>query len=57
MDRFGDVVHNSYNATEAGLISTATAADLRVAPDTAGRPVVGTELRIVDDEGRPVPAG
>jgi len=57
MDRFGDVVHNSYNATEAGLISTATAADLRVAPDTAGRPVVGTELRIVDDEGREVPPG
>jgi fatty-acyl-CoA synthase len=57
MDRFGDVVHNSYNATEAGLISTATAADLRVAPDTAGRPVMGTELRIVDDEGREVPAG
>ena len=25
MDRFGDVVFNSYNATEAGLISTATA--------------------------------
>ncbi len=57
MDRFGDVVHNSYNATEAGLISTATAADLRAAPDTAGRPVVGTELRIVDDEGHQVQAG
>lgn len=57
MDRFGDVVYNSYNATEAGLITTATAADLRVAPDTAGRPVAGTELRIVDDEGREVAAG
>ena len=57
MDRFGDTVHNSYNATEAGLISTATPADLRVAPDTAGRPVLGTDLRIVDDEGRAVPHG
>lgn len=57
MDRFGDVVYNSYNATEAGLISTATPADLRVAPDTAGRPVVGTDLRIVDDEWRDVPQG
>ena len=45
MDRFGDIVYNSYNATEAGLISAATPADLRAAPDTAGRPVVGTELR------------
>ncbi len=57
MDRFGDIVHNSYNATEAGLISTATPADLRVAPDTAGRPVLGTDLRILDDDGREVPQG
>jgi acyl-CoA synthetase (AMP-forming)/AMP-acid ligase II len=57
MDRFGDVVHNSYNATEAGLISTATPRDLREAPECAGRPVVGTDLRIVDDEGNEVPAG
>ena len=57
MDRFGDTVHNSYNATEAGLISTATPADLRVAPDTAGRPVLGTDLRILDDDGRAVPPG
>ena len=32
-------------------------ADLRVAPDTAGRPVVGTELRILDDADREVPPG
>ena len=57
MDRFGDVVHNSYNATEAGLISTATPRDLREAPESAGRPVVGTDLRIIDDEGHEVPAG
>ncbi len=57
MDRFGDVVHNSYNATEAGLISTATPRDLREAPERAGRPVVGTDLRIVDDDGNEVPAG
>jgi acyl-CoA synthetase (AMP-forming)/AMP-acid ligase II len=57
MDRFGDVVHNSYNATEAGLISTATPRDLREAPECAGQPVVGTDLRIVDDQGNEVPAG
>jgi fatty-acyl-CoA synthase len=54
MDRFGDVVHNSYNATEAGQISVAVPADLRHAADTAGRPVRGTLLRIVDDEGHDV---
>lgn len=54
MDRFGDVVHNSYNATEAGQISVAQPADLRHAPDTAGKPVRGTLLRVIDDQGRDV---
>jgi acyl-CoA synthetase (AMP-forming)/AMP-acid ligase II len=57
MDRFGDTIYNSYNATEAGLISTAVPADLRVAPDTAGKPVVGTDLRILDDADHEVPPG
>ena len=57
MDRFGDTIYNSYNATEAGLISTAVPEDLRVAPDTAGKPVVGTELRILDDADHEVPDG
>ncbi|GAA4094487.1 AMP-binding protein [Nocardioides kongjuensis] len=54
MDRFGDLVHNSYNATEAGQISVAQPADLRHAPDTAGKAVRGTLLRVVDDAGRDV---
>ena len=57
MDRFGDVVYNSYNATEAGQITVASPADLRHAPDTAGRAVRGTLLRVVDDEWRPVAVG
>ncbi|MDY6998588.1 MAG: acyl-CoA ligase FadD12 [Actinomycetota bacterium] len=57
MDQFGDVIYNNYNATEAGMIATATPADLRAAPDTAGRPADGTELRILDAEHRELPAG
>ena len=57
MDRFGDLVHNSYNATEAGQISVAGPADLRRAPDTAGSVVRGTLLRIVDDEGADMKSG
>ncbi|MET4168653.1 MULTISPECIES: AMP-binding protein [Gordonia] len=57
LDRYGDVVYNSYNATEAGLITTATPADLRVAPDTAGRPLIGTSVRILGDDDREVPVG
>ena len=57
MDEFGDVIYNNYNATEAGMIATATPADLRAAPDTAGRPAAGTEIRILDGDHRPVPVG
>jgi len=57
MDRFGDKIYNSYNATEAGQISVASPSDLRYAPDTAGRPVAGTTIRLVDDDGNDVPTG
>ena len=57
MDEFGDVIYNNYNATEAGMIATAIPADLRAAPDTAGRPAGGTEVRILDADLRDVPVG
>ncbi|RZT24373.1 fatty-acyl-CoA synthase [Mycobacterium sp. BK558] len=57
MDRFGDVIYNNYNATEAGMIATATPRDLRAAPDTAGRPAEGTEIRILDGDLHEVPTG
>jgi fatty-acyl-CoA synthase len=57
MDRFGDVIYNNYNATEAGMIATATPSDLRAAPDTAGRPAGGTDIRILDNEFCEQPTG
>jgi acyl-CoA synthetase (AMP-forming)/AMP-acid ligase II len=57
MDQFGDVIYNNYNATEAGMIATATPQDLRAAPDTAGRPAGGTEIRILDPKFNEVPTG
>jgi acyl-CoA synthetase (AMP-forming)/AMP-acid ligase II len=57
MDRFGDVIYNNYNATEAGMVATATPSDLRAAPDTAGKPVQGTQIRILDDTGAELAAG
>jgi acyl-CoA synthetase (AMP-forming)/AMP-acid ligase II len=50
MDQFGDVIYNNYNATEAGMIATATPQDLRAAPDTAGKPAGGTEIRILNQD-------
>ncbi|ORA17671.1 acyl-CoA ligase FadD12 [Mycobacterium arosiense] len=57
MDAFGDVIYNNYNATEAGMIATATPQDLRTAPDTAGRPAGGTEIRILDPKFNELPTG
>ena len=56
-DAFGDVVYNFYGSTETGWASIATPADLRAAPGTAGTPPMGTDLAIIDDEGRPVRQG
>ncbi|OBK20883.1 acyl-CoA synthetase [Mycobacterium asiaticum] len=57
MDQFGDVIYNNYNATEAGMIATATPADLRAAPDTAGKPAEGTQIRILDSDFNEMPTG
>ena len=57
MDQFGDVVYNNYNATEVGVIALAGPADLRAAPDTAGTPMPGTEIRILGEDRREVPRG
>jgi acyl-CoA synthetase (AMP-forming)/AMP-acid ligase II len=57
MDEFGDIIYNNYNATEAGMIATATPVDLRAAPDTAGKPAIGTEIRILNEDFREMPTG
>jgi acyl-CoA synthetase (AMP-forming)/AMP-acid ligase II len=57
MDRFGDVIYNNYNATEAGMIAIATPLDLRAAPETAGKPAGGTEIRILDQDFNEMPVG
>ncbi|MGE5408532.1 MAG: AMP-binding protein [Syntrophothermus sp.] len=57
MDRFGDNVYNLYGSTEVSYVTVATPEDLRAAPGTAGRPPRGTQLRLLDEEGREVPQG
>jgi acyl-CoA synthetase (AMP-forming)/AMP-acid ligase II len=57
MDSYGDVLYNLYGSTEASWASIATPADLRAAPHTAGRPPHGTTVAVLDEAGRPVPAG
>jgi fatty-acyl-CoA synthase len=57
MDAFGDVVYNLYGSTEVAYATVAGPDDLRAAPGTAGRPVMGTTLRLLDENGNDVPSG
>lgn len=55
--QFGEVLYNLYGSTEAALATMATPKELREAPDTAGRPLLGSHIRILDDNGRELPNG
>ncbi len=55
MDEFGDVIYNLYGSTEVAWATIATPADLRAAPGTAGKPPLGTTLKIYDENGRELP--
>src|SRR5207248_7508684 len=57
MDAFGDILYNLYGSTEVAWATIATPEDLRAAPGTAGRPPMGTVVKLLDDEGREVPPG
>jgi acyl-CoA synthetase (AMP-forming)/AMP-acid ligase II len=57
MDSFGDILYDFYGSTETGWATVAGPSDLRAAPGTVGRPPLGTRVAILDDDGRPLPAG
>ena len=57
MDRFGEVLYNLYGSTEVAWATIATPQDLRAAPGTAGRPPLGTVVKILDAEGRELAQG
>jgi fatty-acyl-CoA synthase len=57
MDSFGDHLYNIYGSTEVAYASIADPVDLREAPDSAGKPPYGTVVKILDDDGKPVPDG
>jgi fatty-acyl-CoA synthase len=57
MDTFGDVLYNLYGSTEVAWATIAQPADLRAAPGTAGKPPLGTVVKLLDESGREVPRG
>ena len=52
MDAFGEVLFNLYGSTEVAWATIATPGDLRAAPGTAGRPPMGTVVKLLDEDGR-----
>ncbi|MEM9695547.1 MAG: class I adenylate-forming enzyme family protein, partial [Myxococcota bacterium] len=57
LDAFGPCLFNFYGATETALVALAGPDDLRRAPGTIGRPIVGNDVRLLDEEGREVAEG
>jgi acyl-CoA synthetase (AMP-forming)/AMP-acid ligase II len=57
MDLFGDVLYNLYGSTEVAWATIATPEDLRAAPGTAGRPPIGTIVKLLDADGREAAPG
>jgi acyl-CoA synthetase (AMP-forming)/AMP-acid ligase II len=57
MDEFGPVIYNLYGSTEMAWATIASPQDLLQAPGTVGRPPPNTRVSILDENGRPLPAG
>ena len=57
MNAFGDILYNLYGTTEAAFATVAGPSDLCVDPGTAGRPLPGVRVEILDRRGKPVKRG
>ena len=52
MDAFGDILYNLYGSTEAAFATCAAPDDLRADPGTAGKPLAGVHIEVLDLRGR-----
>ncbi len=57
IDWWGDVINETYAASELGYLTTISAKEARAKPGSAGRPIDGVSIRILDDEGGDLPRG
>ena len=55
IDWWGPVINESYAAARRASSRCSTAAEARTHPGSAGRPLRGAEVRILDDEGEVLP--
>jgi fatty-acyl-CoA synthase len=57
MDAFGDNLYNTYGSTEVSIATMADPKQLRDHPGTAGTPLRGSTVVLLDEKGREVPEG
>ena len=55
--RWGPVVVNYYGTTESGTVTMISGSDLQDRPDSVGRPVAGSRVRVLGRAGRVLPRG
>jgi long-chain acyl-CoA synthetase len=49
----GPIVHETYASSEAGMVTSISAEEALARPGSAGRPVLGAQVRILDAQGTP----
>ena len=55
IDWWGPVINESYASSEAGFITALSSAEAMSRPGSAGRPLLGADVRILDDAGGVLP--
>jgi long-chain acyl-CoA synthetase len=55
IDWWGPVINESYASSEAGFITLLSSEESRTHPGSAGRPLLGADVRILDDDGNVLP--
>jgi fatty-acyl-CoA synthase len=57
IEEMGHVLYNFYGATETGINTVANSDELLRSPGTIGHIARGNDIRLLDDDGQPVPRG
>jgi long-chain acyl-CoA synthetase len=57
IDWWGNVINETYAASETGYLTAISSTETRLKPGSAGRSIEGVSIKIMDDDGNEVAAG
>jgi long-chain acyl-CoA synthetase len=57
IDWWGDVINETYASSETGYLTAISSAEARIKPGSAGRPLDGVSIKILNDDGNEVTPG